>query len=160
MDSELNVLGIEDVDVDVNVLLLFVIDSQPEMQAELCQGWVFGDDGVVVQCGKSFPIGTAPCKRRDHFFNCVVRTEQWAKEGFRLGMPDPTAEKLKTERESAHKAYRYKGPKQPLRSERQAYSNAKMRCIDPENRCFRRYGGRGIEFHFAAFEEFIRSEEH
>lgn len=36
-----------------------------------------------------------------------------------------------------------------------AYIAAKGRCNDPKNRDFNDYGGRGIGFHFAAFEEFI-----
>jgi hypothetical protein len=148
MDSQLNVLGIERDDLEVETLLLFVIDSQPEMLIESCQGWVL-DDGVIVQCGKRFPLGISPSKRRDHFLKCAARTELWAKEyGFQLGM---RVEPLVEER----KVVCRKGPKGLLRSESQAYSNAKGRCIDSENRSFPCYGGRGIEFRFTSFEEFI-----
>jgi hypothetical protein len=36
-----------------------------------------------------------------------------------------------------------------------AYRNAKRRCNNPSDRSYSRYGGRGIEFRFASFEEFL-----
>jgi hypothetical protein len=39
--------------------------------------------------------------------------------------------------------------------EYQAYTNAKDRCNNPANPRYPRYGGRGIEFRFASFEEFL-----
>lgn len=41
-------------------------------------------------------------------------------------------------------------------TEYEAYHNAKSRCTNPNNECFPDYGGRGIEFRFKAFEEFIQ----
>ena len=39
--------------------------------------------------------------------------------------------------------------------EYKAYQNAKQRCTNPANKDFPDYGGRGIEFHFRSFEEFL-----
>ncbi len=36
-----------------------------------------------------------------------------------------------------------------------AYISAKMRCVNKKVECYSRYGGRGIEFRFASFEEFF-----
>jgi hypothetical protein len=36
-----------------------------------------------------------------------------------------------------------------------AFFNARDRCTKPKNRAFKNYGGRGIEFRFASFEEFF-----
>jgi hypothetical protein len=36
-----------------------------------------------------------------------------------------------------------------------AYANAKQRCTNPNNPRWHDYGGRGIEFKFACFEEFL-----
>lgn len=136
-------------DLDVQVLLLLIIDSQPEMQAECCQGWVL-DNGVVVECGKRFPVGTSPSKRRDHFLKCAARTDQWAsEEGFRLGM------RVESQVEPRAAGRKLRLDKGLFRSERQAYSNAGMRCTNSKNRSFCHYGGRGIEFRFVSFEEFI-----
>lgn len=41
--------------------------------------------------------------------------------------------------------------------EKTAYNGAKDRCNNPKNAKFHRYGGRGIEFRFASFEEFIQT---
>jgi hypothetical protein len=38
--------------------------------------------------------------------------------------------------------------------EHRAYIGAKRRCSDPNVDLFKYYGGRGIEFRFASFEEF------
>lgn len=40
-------------------------------------------------------------------------------------------------------------------SEYQAYAQAKSRCTAPTHRAWGEYGGRGIEFRFNSFEEFI-----
>jgi hypothetical protein len=37
----------------------------------------------------------------------------------------------------------------------QAYQNAKQRCTNPKTEGWYLYGGRGIEFRFASFEEFL-----
>ena len=39
--------------------------------------------------------------------------------------------------------------------EYKAYSHAKSRCNDPNHAAYKWYGGRGIEFRFKSFEEFI-----
>lgn len=39
--------------------------------------------------------------------------------------------------------------------EYQAYSKAKSRCVNPDHPRFADYGGRGIQFNFHSFEEFI-----
>lgn len=39
--------------------------------------------------------------------------------------------------------------------EYQAFSDAKQRCENPKHKWHPRYGGRGIEFRFASFEEFL-----
>lgn len=39
--------------------------------------------------------------------------------------------------------------------EYRAYINAKGRCLNPNNTAFRLYGGRGIEFRFSSFEEWL-----
>ena len=36
-----------------------------------------------------------------------------------------------------------------------AYQNAKYRCRNPKAHCFKDYGGRGIEFRFESFEQFL-----
>jgi hypothetical protein len=41
-----------------------------------------------------------------------------------------------------------------------AYMNAKDRCINPNNQRFVRYGGRGIEFRFTSFEQFLSAVGH
>jgi hypothetical protein len=38
--------------------------------------------------------------------------------------------------------------------EEQAYYNARARCTNPNNRNYKNYGGRGIEFRFTSFEQF------
>jgi hypothetical protein len=35
-----------------------------------------------------------------------------------------------------------------------SYTNAKQRCENPSHKSYRHYGGRGIEFRYASFEEF------
>ncbi len=45
-------------------------------------------------------------------------------------------------------------PKTRRLREKQAYQNAKDRCNNPKNPGYKHYGGRGIEFRFASFEEF------
>lgn len=42
-----------------------------------------------------------------------------------------------------------------LESEHLAYYNARTRCLDPKNKDYRNYGGRGILFKFKSFKEFI-----
>jgi len=39
--------------------------------------------------------------------------------------------------------------------EYQAYNNAKQRCENPKNDHYLDYGGRGIEFRFGRFEDFL-----
>jgi hypothetical protein len=39
--------------------------------------------------------------------------------------------------------------------ENSAYRTAKNRCVNPRNKDFHLYGGRGIEFRFSSFEEFF-----
>ena len=39
--------------------------------------------------------------------------------------------------------------------EYQAYNNAKQRCENPKNGHYLDYGGRGIEFRFGRFEDFL-----
>ena len=39
--------------------------------------------------------------------------------------------------------------------ERRAYSNAKNRATNPKYRAYHRYGGRGIEFRFENYEDFL-----
>ncbi len=39
--------------------------------------------------------------------------------------------------------------------EYKSYNSAKDRCVNPRNRGYERYGGRGIEFRFSSFEQFI-----
>src|SRR6266446_5403839 len=128
VDLDVLDLGVETLDYDVELLLLFVIDSLPEMQVQSCQGWVL-DDGVIAHCGKQFPVGPPPCKRRDHLFECAVRTERWAREyGWQLGMRvEPTREERKVLAKLIPKEQRFF----KHRSERQAYSNAERRCVDP-----------------------------
>ena len=36
-----------------------------------------------------------------------------------------------------------------------AYHGAKQRCTNPKNQQYPRYGGRGIEFRFVSFEEWL-----
>jgi hypothetical protein len=43
----------------------------------------------------------------------------------------------------------------PHRSEYNTYRSAMARCRNPKNISFAYYGGRGIEFRFASFEEFL-----
>src|ERR1035437_3678481 len=45
--------------------------------------------------------------------------------------------------------------KRQKRPEYQAYTNAKDRCDNSANPRYPRYGGRGIEFRFGSFEEFL-----
>jgi hypothetical protein len=40
-------------------------------------------------------------------------------------------------------------------TEYNSYTHAIQRCTDPKHNRYHRYGGRGIEFRFASFEEFI-----
>lgn len=42
-----------------------------------------------------------------------------------------------------------------LESEHLAYYNARTRCVDPKNKDYHNYGGRGILFKFKSFKEFI-----
>jgi hypothetical protein len=42
-----------------------------------------------------------------------------------------------------------------LTPEYRAYNSAKNRCTNPNNTAYYNYGGRGIEFRFKSFEEFI-----
>lgn len=39
--------------------------------------------------------------------------------------------------------------------ERKVYMDAKSRCCNPKLRCYPNYGGRGIEFRFKSYKEFI-----
>jgi len=39
--------------------------------------------------------------------------------------------------------------------EYRSYSHAKARCNNPNNHAYKDYGGRGIEFRFTSFEEFL-----
>lgn len=41
------------------------------------------------------------------------------------------------------------------RAEYRAYHHAKNRCNNPKDKGYKYYGGRGIEFRFTSFEEFI-----
>jgi hypothetical protein len=41
------------------------------------------------------------------------------------------------------------------REEYESFRNAKQRCVNPKRRDFGNYGGRGIEFRFKSFNEFI-----
>ena len=41
------------------------------------------------------------------------------------------------------------------KSERGIYKGARGRCTNPNNKAYSRYGGRGIKFLFASFEQFI-----
>jgi hypothetical protein len=41
-------------------------------------------------------------------------------------------------------------------SEYNAYIDAKQRCTNPKNGSYRNYGGRGIQFLFTSFEQFIK----
>jgi hypothetical protein len=38
-----------------------------------------------------------------------------------------------------------------------AYQDAKQRCTNPNIKSYENYGGRGIEFRFASFEEFLEA---
>jgi hypothetical protein len=38
-----------------------------------------------------------------------------------------------------------------------AYKGAKGRCTNPRNRSYKDYGGRGIEFRFTSFQEFLKA---
>lgn len=40
-------------------------------------------------------------------------------------------------------------------SEYRAYTNAKQRCLNPNHNSYAAYGGRGIEFRFTSFQEFL-----
>lgn len=40
-------------------------------------------------------------------------------------------------------------------AEYQAYENAKNRCEDPQDPSYKNYGGRGIQFRFASYWEFL-----
>ena len=55
--------------------------------------------------------------------------------------------------------------KAQLRPEYNVYCAAKARCTNPNDQAFAYYGGRGIQFRFASFEDFInhigpRPEKH
>lgn len=43
-----------------------------------------------------------------------------------------------------------------MSAEYRAYGQAKQRCTNPKNPAYRNYGGRGIEFRFTSFEEWIK----
>ena len=43
-----------------------------------------------------------------------------------------------------------------LRPEYRSYNSAKNRCTNPNNAAYKNYGGRGIEFRFRSFDEFLR----
>jgi hypothetical protein len=45
-------------------------------------------------------------------------------------------------------------------AEHSAYHTAKQRCTNPKHPYYARYGGRGIEFRFASFGEFIATIGH
>lgn len=62
----------------------------------------------------------------------------------RLGMDNPTA---------IHGHSPKVGPKSP---EFRAYNNARQRCINPHNISYKYYGGRGIEFRYESFVEFLK----
>jgi len=38
-----------------------------------------------------------------------------------------------------------------------AYENAKARCTNPNHDAYSRYGGRGIQFKFKSFEQFLKA---
>jgi hypothetical protein len=42
-----------------------------------------------------------------------------------------------------------------IRSENASFSQARQRCVNKHDRAYESYGGRGIEFRFKSFEEFI-----
>src|SRR5208337_1584384 len=42
-----------------------------------------------------------------------------------------------------------------IRIENEAYSSARQRCTNPKNPGYPNYGGRGIEFRFQSFGQFI-----
>lgn len=43
----------------------------------------------------------------------------------------------------------------PYLKERDSYTRARERCTDPTNIAYHRYGGRGIEFRFTSFRQFL-----
>ena len=64
---------------------------------------------------------------------------------------------MRTSGES-HWTYRHGGAvKNRSVPEYRAYINAKTRCSNPNVPNYKYYGGRGIEFRFKTFEEFIKS---
>ena len=114
-----------------------VPEEDEELQA--CQGWWF-EDRTVVLCGRTaseFPSANLWLR---HLRKCMKRRRELEKTGWTLGAVD--AEILP--------------PANPFRSESRAYSNAIQRCTDPMHPYFARYGGRGIEFRFKSFDEFIQ----
>jgi hypothetical protein len=57
--------------------------------------------------------------------------------------------------EHPDKANRYSREWKRRNPERCAYNNARNRCTNPEHRAWEWYGGRGIEFRFTSFEQFL-----
>lgn len=45
--------------------------------------------------------------------------------------------------------------RKPRTPEYRAYSSAKYRCTNPNSPCWKDYGGRGIEFRFHSFAQFL-----
>lgn len=53
------------------------------------------------------------------------------------------------------KKYENHGVRSGTLPEYAVYSTAKQRCTNPHVKCYPDYGGRGIEFRFASFKEFL-----
>lgn len=73
-----------------------------------------------------------------------------AKRRWNLRNPDAWRRKDKNVRKKANRRWLAKNP------ERIAYAQAKARCTNPRHRAWKDYGGRGVEFRFRSFRQFIR----